>query len=42
MSLYTQDINKFAIFPAVPIVLNGQNCPVHRHFVFIEGFERKD
>ena len=24
MSLYTQDINKFAIFPAVPIVLNGQ------------------
>ena len=48
MSLYNikyarKDINKFAIFPAVPIVLNVQKLSSFRHllFVFIEGFERE-
>ena len=35
-----KDINKFAIFSAVPIVLNGKKLSSFRHFVYIEGFER--
>ena len=45
MSLYSikyvrKDKNKFDIFPAVPIVLNGQKCSNLDTIVFIEGFER--
>ena len=39
MNLYSmkyvrKDINKFAIFPAVPIVLNGQKLSSFRHLCF--------
>ena len=45
MSLYSikyvrKDINTFAIFPAVSIVLMVKSCLVSDTFVFIEGFER--
>ena len=40
MKYVRKDINKFAIFSEVPIVLYDQNCPVLDAFVFIEGFEK--